>query len=260
MMNQALRVTLTTATLSVLVLTALPAQAAATATERQQTVDALVALTRGREIPPQLLTGDAVSGEDVFDVNDVFTVLTHLSMEPGYVLDYVSQADSMGGHPVVYARPASAPSFASFDEYQSALAAETSGEAAGSPPVEHLQTDGTEDGFFELAVFLIMGEQFYLDWDTTHNDTTVVCDTQGWETALLVVDTSVQGIIMSVIEAIDISPQVVMDEETVDVRVVTFSKWGGFIDTIHTFRREFPHEVMGTESSVLAEYDCDTIL
>ena len=52
-----------------------------------------------------------------FDVNAYFGVLTHLSVEPGWVIDYLYQADGMGGRPFIYARPADRAPYASFDEY-----------------------------------------------------------------------------------------------------------------------------------------------
>ena len=69
------------------------------------TVKAISALTGGLEIPDYFLAENPVKTGSEFDVMDYFSVLDHLSMQPGYVLDYVYHYDGMGGYPVLYARP-----------------------------------------------------------------------------------------------------------------------------------------------------------
>ena len=55
---------------------------------------------------------------DRFDSNKYFTVLTHLALEDGYVLDYVYFAPGGDGTPYLYARRESEPEFANYSEYQ----------------------------------------------------------------------------------------------------------------------------------------------
>ena len=59
--------------------------------------------------------------------------------------------------------------------------------------------------------------------------------------------------------AIDPSPHVIMDEKTVTVRVVWFTKWGGFFETRYKMDKNFPHTILETIRSTLLEYNCGVV-
>jgi hypothetical protein len=75
----------------------------------RQAVDAMKSLQTQREFPKHLLRKDATKRGDEFDVQRYFSVLKHISMEEGYVLDYVYQYFEIGGRPVLYARKKTQP-------------------------------------------------------------------------------------------------------------------------------------------------------
>lgn len=57
---------------------------------RQATVDALRSLPSGYTVPKVSYSSpDSARLDGWFDVNDYFSVLNHLSMRPGYALDYI---------------------------------------------------------------------------------------------------------------------------------------------------------------------------
>jgi len=78
----------------------------------QQAVDAMKSLQAQHAFPKHLLRKDARKRGDEFDVQEYFHVLRHLSMEEGYVLDYVYQYFETGGAPVLYARKNTQPPYA----------------------------------------------------------------------------------------------------------------------------------------------------
>src|SRR6188474_3939686 len=53
---------------------------------------------------PQHLIDTGIKRGDEFDVNQYFTVLNHISMQDGYLLDYVYISESLGGSPLLYTR------------------------------------------------------------------------------------------------------------------------------------------------------------
>ncbi len=130
----------------------------------QDTVDAMAAIQAGLRTPEHLLVENAQRDGSEFDPNLYFTVLTHLSMSPGYVLDYVYHYDGMGGRPVLYARPEGLALYRSYEEF-----AASSLEADAY--LKAVVVDGTPESYFELVVLSIMGGQFYLDWHANYNDT-----------------------------------------------------------------------------------------
>ena len=101
-----------------------------------------------------------------FDAEEYFTVLTHLASEDGYVLDYVYYAPDGFGAPYLYARREGELAFTNYSEYQETNQHEDY--------LNHIQVDGTAEGYYELAVLSIMGTQFYLYWHAAYHDREVV--------------------------------------------------------------------------------------
>jgi len=233
------------------------------------TVDMMADIHPHGEIPQHFLPDEPAEiqrQEGDFDVNAYFTVLHHLTLEPGYTLDYLYIHDGMGGYPFVYARPSDQPPYASYDEY---VAAVTSG--APDPTdradysdtyLDHVQTDDTREGYFEFAVLRIMDNQFYLWWHAGYNDATIVCDKESLERTLSQADGSFVGNMIpdslrKKAAKLDLQPTVEFpDAGTAIVRLVTFSMWGGFEEVRMTISRDFPHRILETAVETLIEYDC----
>jgi len=217
----------------------------------QQTVDALVSLNPG-EIPTHLQQADAVRDGSEFDPNRYLSVLTHLAPEDGYVLDYVYYYDGMGGLPLLYARPADQAPYKTAADYGA-------GGEERSSYLEHLRTDDTAEGFFELVLLRLSGGQFYLFWHANYNDVQVVCDSARMEEIVAgLVESSMPmtGDALRQARAIDYTPVVEFAGDTVRVRIVTFSMWTGFSEEVYTIARSFPHRFQDVETKVLAPYDC----
>jgi hypothetical protein len=216
-------------------------------------VAGMLTLSRGLSIPDNFMAEEPVRTGAEFDPNQFFSVLTHLSMAPGYSLDYVYHRDGLGAFPILYARPLSQPRYAT----EAALA------AAGDEVnyLDFVQTDGSAEGYFELVVLSMMGNQFYLDWHANYNDTRLVCNrTQAIEIAQSLNDGF--GYPMPLVDRFRIhllrgvEPAVEIGEQTVQVRVVTFSHWGGFSRVTVSIHRSFPHTILDIQEQVLIPYDC----
>jgi hypothetical protein len=221
----------------------------------QQTVDAVNALQPG-EIPAHLQQEDAVRDGTEFDPNRYFSALTHLSLEPGYLLDYVYYFDGMGGLPMLYARPADQPPYADYAAY---------GAAVGNPGdqrssyLDHVRTDGTAEGFFQLVVLRITAGQFYLFWHANYNDAQIVCDRARLEGLIAMIQDTSQDLPADVVRqarSIDYTPVIEFQGDTVRVRIVTFSMWGGFSEEVYTINKSFPHQFLDVDTNVLVPYDC----
>jgi hypothetical protein len=220
---------------------------------RQATVDALLALTGGLEFPKHFQEDNPVRTRDEFDANRYFEVLDHLSMEPGYTLDYVYQFDGLGGYPVLYARPLDAAPFATFSDYS---------QAAPDDYLDHVQTDDTEEGFFQLAVLRVMGGQFYLYWHAAYFDHEVVADAASLEA--LITETEEfcgewESQARRQARALAVAPHVETTADQVTVKAVVFSKWRGFSSRSYTFARSIPHQLLDSAEEVLAEYECNVV-
>lgn len=242
----------------------------------QEAVDYLREL-QPYEIPEHLQEYDCVKTGEEFDVNEYFCVLSHLSMEPGYVLDYVYFYDFFGGRPIIYVREEDQEPFANYSEYEKeaeqnieiedvfdfvAFVMYGSTTALGNK----IHIDGTEEGFLEYVVLQIMGGQFYLWWHANYDDATVICNDSALEKVLA------EGMFFDPEEAeflrplvhdvryealkLDVTPVVELRDDVAIVTVILFTKWGGFFRCSFTISRDYPHTIIDVDSEVVIEYYC----
>jgi hypothetical protein len=213
----------------------------------------LRALTADLEIPETLRSDNPVKTGGEFDVMKYFSVLDHLSIQPGYVLDYVYHFDGMGGYPVLYARLASQPPYVT---------------EADLPPggsrtsyLDFIQTDDTPESYFQFVALAMMGGQFYLFWHAGYKDSQIVCD----KAAVNRIVSSLNGdfgyriSLASWVKALllqNIGPSVVLGENTVQVRLVTFTNWGGFYEETYTLSKPAPHTITDVQQKNIVPYDC----
>lgn len=228
-----------------------------------ETVAALAAIPIG-PTPDHFLNGQTTRLEGDFDVNSYFTALKHLSVEEGWILDYVYEATDIGGHPILYARPDGQPAYDSFDAWE---AASREGEPANmslnhsEDYLDHIKTDDTPEGYFELALFQRTAGDFYLWWHGDYSNSLVVYDKQTLEQALeaaeSMIGVEVPAEVRKPVLKADPRPTCgLLDNGTAVVRLVTFSNWGGLVETRYTFKRQLPHTPATMDHKTLVEYDC----
>ncbi len=227
-------------------------------TSCQATLDGFAALTQGIEIPAHLQEEDAAKTGEEFDVNQYFTVLTHLSVEANYVLDYVYFYDSGDSWPVIYARQKEEEPYANYSAY---LAENAQGESYNEY-LERVETDGSAEGYFEWTVLAIQGGQFYLGWHANYNDTTALCNHEAVER--VIEQANEFGVQMTPEQEqmaleLDLEPSVEFEGETVQVRIVTFTKWGGFFEEKLVISRDYPHRILEHTIEELVPHDCGVI-
>jgi hypothetical protein len=217
------------------------------------TVEALNALRQGLQQPPEhLLSESAVENGTEFDPNEYFKVFTHLSMEDGYVLDFVYDYDSIGGHPVIFARRMEWEPFNSMADVRPGM----------DNYLDHVRVDGTPEGYLQYTMLTVTAEQFYLYWHAAYNDMEIVCNPTTVRNYVKALQTGRYGNTMTpearkqALAIKQVEPSVTIGEDTVEVRIVTFTKWGGFYRMTFTISREFPHYVLDVQQEILAPYNC----
>ena len=221
-------------------------------TPYQSIVNRVLTLIHKYSVPNHLMQLDAVKTPDDFDVNEYFSVFEHVSMKPGYVLDYVYHYTGMGGEPVLYVKKADQPPYRNYSEY---WAAGNNGddEEQRYGFVNGVLVDDTEIGFFELIVLRTMASQFYQYWHAGYNDARIICDQTGLE-ALRPLGGELPPDIQKKARDLDFSPVIDISESIVTVKVVIFTNWGGFIQETYVISRSFPHTILKCEKKVLIPY------
>ncbi len=201
-----------------------------------------------------------------FDVNQYFTVLTSLSMEPGYRLDYVYDAYGGNGSPVLYARPDDVEPYATFSEYQRALDGLAGAEVQTllqQGYLAHVIPEDTEEGYFQMVVLYLLGDQFYLQWHANYDDDLIVCDQEHLEEVLeeyvmwiAEYDPDDTEDILAGVEEVSLEPAITLKEDVAEVSLVFFTKWGGVYRAMYEISREQPYRIEQTDLENLFEYDC----
>lgn len=215
-------------------------------------VSAVAELQSG-DIPEQLSTTGIKDGSE-FDVNRYFNVLTHLSMQDSYALDYVYQNDDLGGYPLLYARPADLPPYTSIADVPEPM--------QSSDFRDYLEIQDVEQGYFEYVILDIMARQFYLYWHANYNDTEIVCNRGEVNDIVDRVGSGDFGYAMDLAQQTkartlkDIEPVVTLTGDVANVQFITFTKWGGFYRETYTIQRGFPHTIIDVKQENVVPYDC----
>ena len=220
----------------------------------QAEVDALKSLTHSQPIPNFLTDPEIPQTGEVFDPNQLLVPLGHLSLQPGYTLDFVYRYDGIGGRPFIYAREVADPPLENYDEFLEATQDEVQ-------YLDFVVCDGTEEAYFQYILLSMMGDQFYLYWHAGYDDSEIIASRSHLETLVEEMSTTEFGINFSASQKrqalkIQPAPIVEFDEGKVNVRVVWFTKWGGFYESIYTLSQSAPHHILNLETTNLLEYDC----
>lgn len=203
---------------------------------------------------PQELENTGVKQGGELDVNEYFTVLQNISMQEGYVLDYVFHVDGLGSYPILAARPVDQSPYT-----------EEKDVPEGSELASYwnyIEIQDTEQGYFEYMALRIMANQFYLVWHANYNDMEIVCDREAVDAIAEERNTGDFGMEfdrkkMRLIRNLNnIEPLVKLTDSTATVELITFSKWGGFYRMTYTIDRNFPHTILDTKDENIVPYDC----
>ncbi|NLI75974.1 MAG: hypothetical protein GX442_05960 [Candidatus Riflebacteria bacterium] len=210
---------------------------------------------RQEKIPEALTKKRGPFDKGNYDPNRHLAAFPALRLEPGKTLDFVYDLQELGGHPVVYARPATATPFASLAEFKK----ENPRRYFLGDPVRFqpqylpaIQADGTPDGFLQLAMLVLTSEQFYIFWHASYYVLWPVIDRPTLDD---IVKTTIPPDLQASATALDVTPHVAMATDSVAVDYVVFTPWGGFKRIFWTVSRVFPHRFLGVREEVILKYE-----
>lgn len=242
--------------------------------------------------PKHLMDKGGEKQGDEFDVEKYFTALNHIHMKEGYQLDYVYHLAGIGGSPILYSRKKDQLPYKNYEEYINAIRKEahldeieviereyrgrldTEGIAAADewrkkqlenyPNYRHWEwylddicVDGTPQGWLELIVLNLLGDQFYLFWHSAYNDTMIIPD---YSALSEISDQYVTPEIISLLgSGLDVCPLIEVKDKEVIVSLVTFSKWGGFCEQVFSINKERPHRISKVSENTLIRYHCNVV-
>jgi hypothetical protein len=219
------------------------------------TIQALYTLRQGLVTPGNLLTNNPVKNGTEFDPNSYFEVFTHLSMQEGYSFEFVYTYNDLGGQPTLFAVPEEMGEFRSWADVP----------ADRDYYLYHIQADDTPEGFLQYAILASTGEQFYLEGSSNYNDLQIVCNQKTVKNIVKAIQRGDYGQTLTAearaqaLAIQNVEPTVTIGDKTVEVQLVTFTKWGGFYRATYTFDRAFPHVIRDAQQEPLAPYNCGVV-
>jgi len=188
------------------------------------------------------------------DIERIFGVLTRLSVEKGFLLDWdYCGSPGFDGYPVLYSRRTDEVPCDNLDTLGSH-------ENDDREFPFRVVCDDTPAGFCELGIFRILGDQFSLFWHANYRRRCVICGEaslarlRSWGELAEVPES-----VLTRVRAVDLNPTITVSADVVSVGFVSFSSWKGFVYEETDFKRGRPHRVVATRARVLAEYDCGII-
>lgn len=229
----------------------------------QEDIDNLTGLYDSLTFPQHLVSDSPVLQGSEFDLMDIFETLDHLQLAEGYLLSYYYHHDGMGGFPVLHARKAGEGPYLSRDAFALAYPECVREGSKGNdcPFIDYVLTDGSPISYLQLILLYMSGNQFYLDWHACYNDPRPVATTEAVtrlidsleESGLWLPLTNKQA---KSARAIDPLPVVELSEDQVLLRVVWFTRWGGFYESLFRLNSSPPYNIVEEKQNLLLEYDC----
>ncbi len=164
-----------------------------------------------------------------FNAERYFDQLNRLRMAEGYALDYAYHVDIGGGYPLLYARHRENRKLIDHYDFEEVFGSSTDTTVAINAYMNQIRTDGSREGFIQLTVLRLIGEQFYLYWHAHYKDTMVLSRIPAW---------------------------VSFSSDQVAVSLFVFTKWGGVELYTMKVKRNYPHSFISESSIRILPYSC----
>jgi hypothetical protein len=194
------------------------------------------------------------------DLMEIFSILDHLKLKEGWLLDYAYHADGMGAYPIFYARqPDAEPILAEeLRDKTGTSADEEIRPGVSADYLAYVTSDGSELGYLQLAQLMTMGGQFYLDWHANYNDQIPIATAEALNAEIVANDFGIPltNDEKSAAAMIDLKPKVTIESDIVRVRYVTFTKWGGFLEQNIKISLATPQSLTVETPINLVPYNC----
>jgi len=231
---------------------------------------------------PDLFNQNVKKSDSEFKIDHYFNILDNLKLEKGWLVDYLYLQQHLGGEPIITAYPESKK-----EEYKKIINQindndfDSTAEEDDSENIintflnyndvdnylKHVVLDGSEESYFQFVILAKLGTQFALFWHALYNDGEFICtlkaaekiidrmgreaeDPESIENQLFDAET------IEKVRKINFEPEINIKADKTVVRLVFFTKWGGFIEAKYILKNTFPHQIIGKETERLVEYDC----
>jgi hypothetical protein len=231
----------------------------------QNQIDSIRVLQRKAAFPSEPSQID--SCHRLFNVEDYFNIFAHLHLQAGWRINYVYNADIGGRYPVIIAYDQNLPINIDLlkKHYSDPIGSVKTGNNIDY--LDHVVVDSSMVGFMQFVILKIVGSQFALGWHAGYNDETVVCTKQSVEKLLMSLGAEGKTVKQNALKpgfvndalSIDLTPWAAYQDDNIVVRLVTFTKWGGFFEKKYSISQIYPHRILKVKKKELVGWDCGYI-
>ncbi len=216
-----------------------------------------------------------------FDLNEYFKVLSSLKMQDGYNLKFIITGDGLGDFPLLvtiedenlkdfnrktldstvipkdsveYFKTCFSKFMKSGCDDPQKIQSYKAAEYRGF--LNKIKVENTPEAYLEYTILAIMGSQYCLGWHAGYHDREIITS---YEYAKKNIKPMAEfsSSDLEKIQKIDFKPTVKIDDDKIDVRLVVFTYWGGFIELIYKLESENGVvEIDKIEEKGLFGYDC----
>ena len=227
---------------------------------------------------PELFNEDVNKSDSEFNIDHYFDILDRIELEKGWRVDYLYLQERLGGEPIIIAYPELKET--EYKEIINKINDNDLNYKARDYDLEniidtflnyedvdnylnHIKLDGSEESYLQFVILAELGSQFALFWHALYNDKEFVCTSEKSEKIINKINRSDEemdfmedDIFDEKLKKIDFKPQINIRNDKTVVRMVFFTKWGGFIEAKYQVKKSFPHKIIERETETLIEYDC----
>lgn len=176
--------------------------------------------------------------KETIKIEKYFDLLPNISIEKGWKVDYGYHKDQHGGSPRIFAYKKCYQTELNQNKYLPPNKAENY--------LKHINLDGTKDSYLQYIILILLGNQFALYWHSNYNDKEIIFTKNAIEKILKRKDDyfRFEEKFKDIARNINPEPNIKINIEKVLVRIVIFTKWGGFIEHTYHIDRNFPRQLL----------------
>jgi hypothetical protein len=227
-------------------------------TTYQNIVDAFDNI-KPKDLPYYLLEYNCEKTEEEFDINSYFSVLPDLSMDDGYILDYVYFFNWEKGYPIIYVRQKNQQPYKNVKEYYEYYKYLNNNnklentydfvtwimDQESGVFENKIRINGTKEGFFEYAVLQLTGADFFKTENNNWLDKKIIiCYPDKISEKLDLSSSWWPPDLIQKARSLEYQPLVEFQKDRVDVSLIYFEVYGRVFKAKFTFKREYPHTII----------------
>jgi len=199
-----------------------------------------------------------------FDPNRWFAVFDRVRARPGYVVDFVYFFWGNGGRPLLYLRKERAKRLAACDNYWKRFGGDRANPVAwdNRALLKHLGFEPSAIGFLQFVTYLREAPRFHVHWHSHANDDEFVCTKRRLaailggiperDEASSAPPDGVSAEERRKLSALDLRPRILLQGRAADVRLLSFTNFGGF--SWEHYRVVWPSHVERVRTELVVPY------